>query len=215
MSLEDDIQRIHNHLKTVLKVAGKRYDERRLYHVAQRGWFERQKKEKAQTEFAHVCWAAELFAASELLLNEKPTEFEGVAALLSICAVDALDPAKSSEMSTKAILRESLVRQGRDKRSANGFADRLWNFRRAGVHLGLTDRLDVKFMVMVGENLVSGDTLENVMSEHRRQGSKGPVTLIDQSAFSRNMYLFRAARHTSAQAIAHRVIDLTGKITKP
>lgn len=215
MSLEDDIRRIQNYLKTVLKVAGKRCDERLLCQVAQRGWLERQKKEKVQTEFAHVCWAAELFAASELLLIEKSTEFEGVAALLSICAVDALDPAKLSDVSTKAILTESLARQGRDKRSANGFADRLWNFRCAGVHRGLTDRLNVKFTVMVGENLVSGDILENVMTEHRKQNSKGPVTLIDQSAFSRNMYLFRVARHTSAEAIAHRIVDLTGKIKNP
>ena len=214
VNLDYDIRRIQHHLMTVLKVAGKRFDEYLLYHVAQRGWFERQKKEKAQTEFAHVCWAAELFAASELLLKEKPTEFEGVAALLSICAVDALDATKSSEMSTRAALTESLVRQCGDERSAIGMADRLWNFRCAGVHLGLTDRLDVMSIVKVGENHVSRDTFESVMSEHRRQGSNGPVNLIEQAAFSRNMYLFRVARHTSAEAIGHRVVFLMGKITK-
>src|SRR5438552_638135 len=109
---DPEVLRLTRHLSATLKVAGKRFDERALSVIAELGWRERGKPERDQSKVAWVCWAAELFAASESLLTLSRGEYQGVAAFLAVCAVDALDRNEPHGETTKKLLAAALQRVG-------------------------------------------------------------------------------------------------------
>lgn len=189
-------------------VAGRRCDGRCVRSLAESGWFERGKREEKQSIYARVCWAAELFAAGECLLHSDATSFQGVATYLSICAVDALGKGARHGKTSKALIVNALIRPGNTEKEARAWAGRLWNFRCQGAHAGMVDRIDIKCTVIVGDNFASGNSIDEVMREHRQRGSRGPVTLISQSPFSQYAQLYAVARHACAEAIAHTLSEL-------
>ena len=154
-----------------------------------------------------------MFAASDLLRMQNAMAFEGVSAFLYICAVDALDHSEPHGKSTKGILKEVLKSQGKSQTEADDLAEKLWVFRCGGAHAGVTDRTDVQCTIQIGENLVAGKTMEEVMAEHRENQSKGPVQILGQLVFSENANLYSLARRVAAQAIANQLIQLAAKIT--
>lgn len=210
--MSSDISRIQNYLEIVLRVADLLCDENTLPKIAQQGWSEREKAENEQTEYAHVCWASELFAAAELLRRsvEKGMEFTGPASILYFCAIDAIRGRQKAETVIKETLQEAF---NLTKKQARNKADELRIQRNAGVHKGITDHLVTLVTVQVGETCVFGKTVDEVFSVNKGQQRKGPILAIQSFTFSDN-HSCVDIRQISAFAIAKIIKVLSSKISK-
>jgi len=215
MNIDRETDRLVSYLSKILAIASQHLEERRLYPIAEKGWNERRLTEKQQSDFARVCWAAELFAAAEALREQHGCnfrEFSGPAAVLHICAVNALDPKdRDNGPRTKALLKRALIDLQKSPSEADALADEFWQFRCSAAHSGLTERTDVRPFIIKGGTLIAankGETMEDVIHHAEANQIPGTVNLVEELLFVDTVG-FDLLRRAAATAIAKKIRSLS------